>query len=1103
MKQNDDAITSHLNFLQESLSDFKDKEPDFFRKTVSDLNNNHKVNARSYKTLYSRKDAPKSVKARVLRSQKSEVQGGDLKSQTSSRLISKREITREEPISNVKRPFDIYSSDNSEDLEESYTSQKIQTKKELSTDTRSRTKDLLPRNQFLRSGETAYSEEKKKEDSKRELKVQDIKTKESSQKEIKDHQPSLQTLKDIIPFDDESDNDQSKNLENENVVPILKPKNTKGAFPKKIVRIFDQQMFKSEQSGFYKAKEQQKEEEDSIHDEVEVEVEEEFKEEESIHDEIEEEVKEESIQDEVEVKIEEEVKEGSVHEEKSVAKESIKQSKGNLRSLLRSSQASRKSKKRVLIRNRPKKSNGSVSEVVVTNLSEGSSYQGNIINFARDDFSSKRSGKNRVNSTTNGDKVNPHNFSLIRKKKRDKSSQRKIQKMTKEIFSEKRPVKLRKPQLRAIKNQNWNEKHSKSYADPQSRNTSAEKPQKHHKSFQSSVEKNPDELIQNHFDKLRRKRQRSNSISSSKSSRGGRKDGTIKIMRRDSNKTKKPYKNKSVEESQIELKSILKNNSENSQKDINNSRRNISIENSELSQVLSKKKPFLRPETMSSINGSFTQKKRSSIDKNRFKPVLQSYKEEAEDQEYEKSGRIIPEKDRRYRDDNSDDRDGDNGSEGSIIRETKDNKKGEEDRTQEDFCTIHNSSSQGFILKKDEQSRNPQLQYESLIEDAESNNNSMFGALNDKKGGSPSQKQSARDLNKISQRLRKSNEKIKNRIVNDQIRRGNDAKNNKKDDRRSSDFSTLPSPSYKDSRLLHNSSKFTLPSSCLKPSHALKPIRNLNEPTIPSFSMNLLPRDAPGSTNNHHRELMKRPISLKEGRPAAQNNRVSKEFYSQPSSNINHHPSSSKESYTSKASFIQQEVEIIQEHSNHPFITNNGTGLSNHDKKLHQAMRRLEQSFSRFVDSSDRNPDKKHFKKIIVDFFLEHSPFFRCLSRDMISYLLDLGKIVFYEPTATICFSNDICKNTKIVLYGVITIQLNDKTLSSTHGSCIGEEAILKPNRTSVHQFEARAITKSCMLVLGGQQIQELKLWSDLKKKKNEYILLLSQVNKQHRKKLG
>ena len=50
----------------------------------------------------------------------------------------------------------------------------------------------------------------------------------------------------------------------------------------------------------------------------------------------------------------------------------------------------------------------------------------------------------------------------------------------------------------------------------------------------------------------------------------------------------------------------------------------------------------------------------------------------------------------------------------------------------------------------------------------------------------------------------------------------------------------------------------------------------------------------------------------------------------------------------------------------------------------------------------------------------------------------------------------------------------------------------MRPTRTSIHQSSTRALTRVCYLELGPQQADEIKLWCEYNKRKNDFLLFLS-----------
>ena len=130
-------------------------------------------------------------------------------------------------------------------------------------------------------------------------------------------------------------------------------------------------------------------------------------------------------------------------------------------------------------------------------------------------------------------------------------------------------------------------------------------------------------------------------------------------------------------------------------------------------------------------------------------------------------------------------------------------------------------------------------------------------------------------------------------------------------------------------------------------------------------------------------------------------------------------------------------------------------------------MAKMEPKLDRMISSSSKNPDKKRFKEVILDYFKQNSPFFGCFSREFIDYLFTIGEFKTKEAQETLVSANDICKTCSILLYGIQILNLGHNKIAVTHGSCVGEEAILRPTRTSIHQSSVRALTRTCYLELG------------------------------------
>jgi len=231
----------------------------------------------------------------------------------------------------------------------------------------------------------------------------------------------------------------------------------------------------------------------------------------------------------------------------------------------------------------------------------------------------------------------------------------------------------------------------------------------------------------------------------------------------------------------------------------------------------------------------------------------------------------------------------------------------------------------------------------------------------------------------------------------------------------------------------------------LKPSRALAPISHLSHPLIPDFAMMLRPE-------KHQSMRMSKP-------PDA--------------------------------------VPKRQTQSHAP-VYNMGS-MDAYDKLLHNKAMKIEPSFIRFVEANERNPDRNHFKKSIVSYFKEISPFFGFFSKEFTSYLLELAKIRFLSAGQNVVKVGDPCKTLWVVMYGILVVRGDNNSKCVIHGGCVGQASVLYPNKDAWHREEIRTLTKACILEISNPDVNEMKMWCQANKKKQEFVLFISQVDKQYR----
>lgn len=81
----------------------------------------------------------------------------------------------------------------------------------------------------------------------------------------------------------------------------------------------------------------------------------------------------------------------------------------------------------------------------------------------------------------------------------------------------------------------------------------------------------------------------------------------------------------------------------------------------------------------------------------------------------------------------------------------------------------------------------------------------------------------------------------------------------------------------------------------------------------------------------------------------------------------------------------------------------------------------------------------------------------------------------------------------------MVKYKSNSSSLTLVHGSTMGETSILRPNHTHFCNSEAKTLAKCCILEYTKQDFDEIKLWSESNRKKNEYVLLVSMIKRQQK----
>lgn len=279
-----------------------------------------------------------------------------------------------------------------------------------------------------------------------------------------------------------------------------------------------------------------------------------------------------------------------------------------------------------------------------------------------------------------------------------------------------------------------------------------------------------------------------------------------------------------------------------------------------------------------------------------------------------------------------------------------------------------------------------------------------------------------------------------------------------------------------------------------KPSAPLRPFRSLTEPSIPKFALKLIKKLRP---EFHSPTLKDSNSKIEYSRNQSYTVNQSNQY-----SNLYTIDSERNNDYVKKDGMSLVESSKFSKKRSKKNLRNSSNLIDQYELtasqiQLNNQMIKLQPHLVKFLELNDRHPDKNKTLNFVSNHLKTKSPFFSGYSKDFISQMLYISSIRFYPKDHVLFYPDDICDVCCIVVFGVLKTRVTSSGYTLSHGAVIGEEAVLRPHRTNIHKGETRTNSKCCLLEFSKDDFQEVKIFSESNRKKNDYILLISQIKKQ------
>lgn len=162
-------------------------------------------------------------------------------------------------------------------------------------------------------------------------------------------------------------------------------------------------------------------------------------------------------------------------------------------------------------------------------------------------------------------------------------------------------------------------------------------------------------------------------------------------------------------------------------------------------------------------------------------------------------------------------------------------------------------------------------------------------------------------------------------------------------------------------------------------------------------------------------------------------------------------------------------------------------------------VKKLEPLITKYNDCNKWSSDKDRLRMLVAEQLKLKSPFLSGFSSEFIGTLLSIGQFGFFTKDSMLFNEGDTSDRMGIVMYGIVKYSLRDSIVTLTHGGMICEECLF--SLEAIKMESSVVLAKTCVLWLPSNCLQELRIFCDNAKKKNEYVLFVANIQKQIKQK--
>ena len=177
----------------------------------------------------------------------------------------------------------------------------------------------------------------------------------------------------------------------------------------------------------------------------------------------------------------------------------------------------------------------------------------------------------------------------------------------------------------------------------------------------------------------------------------------------------------------------------------------------------------------------------------------------------------------------------------------------------------------------------------------------------------------------------------------------------------------------------------------------------------------------------------------------------------------------------------------------------NSGDINDREHANNAEIKKLEPLIVKYNEASKWSSDKERLRLLVAEHLKQKSPFLSGFSLEFIDTLLSLGQFSFQAKDSMLFTEGDNIEKMGIVMYGVIKYSIRDNIVTLTHGGMIAEECLF--NSGPIKMENSMILSKICILWLPSTCLQELRIFCDSSKKKNEYVLFVANIQKQIKQK--